>query len=153
MNYTPSWITDQMDNKSLSHTKWKCQYHIVFIPKYRKKQLYGRLKEDVREVITILCKYKDVEIVEGAVCPDHVHLCVSIPPKLSVSQFMGYLKGKSALMIFDKHPELGSKFNKSFWARGYYVATVGNITEDAIKKYIQEQSEESRKEDNPGAAF
>ena len=84
---------------------------------------------------------------------DHVHLCVCIPPKLSVSQFMGYLKGKSALMIYDKHPELGSKFNKSFWARGYYVATVGNITEDAIKKYIQEQSEESRKEDTPGAAF
>ncbi len=86
-------------------------------------------------------------------CPDHVHLCVSIPPKLSVSQFMGYLKGKSALMIYDKHPELGSKYNKSFWARGYYVATIGNITEEAIKKYIQEQSEESRKEDNPGAAF
>ena len=142
-----------MDSKSISHTKWKCQYHIVFIPKYRKKQLYGRLKEDVREVISVLCKYKDVEIVEGAVCQDHVHLCVCIPPKLSVSQFMGYLKGKSALMIFDKHPELGSKFNKSFWARGYYVATVGNITEDAIKKYIQEQSEGSRKEDNPGAAF
>ena len=142
-----------MDSKSISHTKWKCQYHIVFIPKYRKKQLYGRLKEDVREVISVLCKYKDVEIVEGAVCPDHVHLCVCIPPKLSVSQFMGYLKGKSALMIFDKHPELGSKFNKSFWARGYYVATVGNITEDAIKKYIQEQSKESQKEDAPGAAF
>ena len=133
--------------------KWKCRYYIVFIPKYRKKQLYGRLKEDVREVISVLCKYKDVEIVEGAVCPDHVHLCVCIPPKLSVSQFMGYLKGKSALMIFDKHPEFGSKFNKSFWARGYYVATVGNITEDAIKKYIQEQSEESRKEDAPGTAF
>ncbi len=142
-----------MDSKSLSHTKWKCQYHIVFIPKYRKKQLYGRLREDVREVIATLCRYKNVEIVEGAVCLDHVHLCVSIPPKLSVSQFMGYLKGKSALMIYDKHPELGSKFNKSFWARGYYVATVGNITEEAIKKYIQEQSEESRKEDSPGAAF
>ena len=142
-----------MDSKSLSHTKWKCQYHIVFIPKYRKKQLYGRLREEVREVIKVLCKYKDVEIVDGAVCSDHVHLCVCIPPKLSVSQFMGYLKGKSALMLFDKHPELGSKFNKSFWARGYYVATVGNITEDAIKKYIREQSEESRKEDTPGAAF
>ena len=142
-----------MDSKSLSHTKWKCQYHIVFIPKYREKQLYGRLREDVREVITILCKYKDVEIVDGAVCSDYLHLCMCIPPKLSVSQFMGYLKGKSALMIFDKHPELGSKFNKSFWARGYYVATVGNITEDAIKKYISEQSEESRKEDAPGAAF
>ena len=115
--------------------------------------MYGRLKEDVREVIKVLCEYKDVEIVEGAVCPDHVHLCVCIPPKLSVSQFMGYLKGKSALMIFDKHPELGSKYNKSFWARGYYVATVGNITEEAIKKYIQEQSEESRKEDTSRAAF
>ena len=142
-----------MDNKSLSHTKWKCQYHIVFIPKYRKKQLYGRLKEDVREIISTLCKYKDVEIVEGAVCPDHVHICVSIPPKLSVSSFMGYLKGKSTLMIYDRHPELQSKWSKALWARGYYVATVGNITETAIKKYIQEQSEESRKEDSEGASF
>ena len=142
-----------MNNKSLSHTKWKCQYHIVFIPKYRKKQLYGRLKEDVREIISTLCKYKDVEIVEGAVCPDHVHICVSIPPKLSVSSFMGYLKGKSTLMIYDRHPELQSKWSKAFWARGYYVATVGNITEAAIKKYIQEQSEESRKEDSEGASF
>ena len=142
-----------MDNKSLSHTKWKCQYHIVFIPKYRKKQLYGRLKEDVREIISTLCKYKDVEIVEGAVCPDHVHICVSIPPKLSISSFMGYLKGKSTLMIYDRHPELQSKWSKAFWARGYYVATVGNITEAAIKKYIQEQLEESRKEDSEGASF
>ena len=142
-----------MDNKSLSHIKWKCQYHIVFIPKYRKKQLYGRLKEDVREIISTLCKYKDVEIVEGAVCPDHIHICVSIPPKLSVSSFMGYLKGKSTLMIYDRHPELQSKWSKAFWARGYYVATVGNITEAAIKKYIQEQSEESRKEDSEGASF
>ena len=142
-----------MDNKSLSHTKWKCQYHIVFIPKYRKKQLYGRLKEDVREIISTLCKYKDVEIVEGAVCPDHIHICVSIPPKLSVSSFMGYLKGKSTLMIYDRHPELQSKWSKAFWARGYYVATVGNITETAIKNYIQEQSEESRKEDSEGASF
>ena len=142
-----------MDNKSLSHTKWKCQYHIVFIPKYRKKQLYGRLKEDVREIISTLCKYKDVEIVEGAVCPDHIHICVSIPPKLSVSSFMGYLKGKSTLMIYDRHPELQSKWSKAFWARGYYVATVGNITEASIKKYIQEQSEESRKEDSEGASF
>ena len=142
-----------MDNKSLSHTKWKCQYHIVFIPKYRKKQLYGRLKEDVREIISTLGKYKGVEIVEGAVCPDHVHICVSIPPKLSISSFMGYLKGKSTLMIYDRHPELQSKWSKAFWARGYYVATVGNITEAAIKKYIQEQSEESRKEDSEGASF
>ena len=133
--------------------KWKCQYHIVFIPKYRKKQLYGRLREDVRDIIKILCQYKKVEIVEGAVCADHVHLCVCIPPKISVSDFMGYLKGKSTLMIYDKHPELQSKWSKAFWARGYYVATVGNITEDAIKKYIQEQSEESRKEESDGAAL
>jgi len=98
--------------------KWKCQYHIVFIPKYRKKQLYGRLREDVRDIIKILCQYKKVEIVEGAVCADHVHLCVCIPPKISVSDFMGYLKGKSALMIYDKHPELQSKWSKAFWARG-----------------------------------
>ena len=121
--------------------------------KISEKQLYGRLKEDVREIISTLCKYKDVEIVEGAVCPDHVHICVSIPPKLSVSSFMGYLKGKSTLMIYDRHPELQSKWSKAFWARGYYVATVGNITEAAIKKYIQEQSEESRKEDSEGASF
>ena len=142
-----------MDSKSLSHTKWKCQYHIVFIPKYRKKQLYGRLREDVRDVIKTLCQNKGVEIVEGAVCVDHVHLCVCIPPKMSVSSFTGYLKGKSTLMIYDKHPELQSKWSKAFWARGYYVATVGNLTEEAIKKYIQEQSEESRKEDSEGAAF
>ena len=142
-----------MDSKSLSHTKWKCQYHIVFIPKYRKKQLYGRLREDVSDVIKTLCQNKGVEIVEGAVCVDHVHLCVCIPPKMSVSSFMGYLKGKSTLMIYDKHPELQSKWSKAFWARGYYVATVGNLTEEAIKKYIQEQSEESRKEDSEGAAF
>ena len=107
--------------------------------------MYGRLREDVRDVLKILCEYKKVEIVEGAVCSDYVHLCVCIPPKMSVSQFVGYLKGKSALMIYDKHPELGSKRNKSFWARGYYVATVGNLTEEGIKKYIQEQSEESKR--------
>jgi putative transposase len=88
-----------------------------------------------------------VDIIEGAVCADHIHLCVNIPPKLSVSEFVGYLKGKSALMIFDKHPELGSKWDRSFWARGYYVATVGNITEEAIKRYIKEQQEESKQED------
>ena len=136
-----------MDSSSLSHTKWKCQYHIVFIPKYRRKVMYGKIKVDVREILRKLCEYKGVTIVEGAVCSDHVHICVSIPPKLSVSQFVGYLKGKSALMIFDKHPEFGSKWTKAFWARGYYVSTVGNITEDAIKKYIQEQQEEAKKEE------
>ena len=136
------------DDSSLSHTRWKCQYHIVFIPKYRKKVLYGKVREDIREIITMLCKYKNIEIVSGAVCIDHVHLCVSIPPKMKVSDFMGYLKGKSTLMIYDRHPELGNKWDKAFWARGYYVATIGNVTEDAIKKYIEEQSEESRKEDS-----
>ena len=136
-----------MDESSLSHTRWKCQYHIVFIPKYRRKKMYGRVKNDMREILKTLCGYKRVEIVEGAVCKDHVHLCLSIPPKLSVSEFMGYLKGKSALMIFDKHPDMGSKWNRHFWARGYYVCTIGNITEDAIKNYIKEQQESDRKED------
>jgi putative transposase len=136
-----------MNSSSLSHTKWKCQYHIVFIPKYRRKVLYGQVKADIREIIKKLCEYKKVEIIEGAVCIDHVHICVSIAPKISVSEFVGYLKGKSALMIFDKHPEQSSKWSRSFWARGYYVSTVGDNTEEAIKGYIQEQQEEARKEE------
>ena len=142
-----------MDKKSLPHTAWKCQYYIVFIPKYKKKKLYGQVRADIRDIIKTLCSYKNVEIVEGAVCVDHIHLCVSIPPKLSVSSFMGYLKGRSTLMIYNRHPELQSKWNKAFWARGYYVATIGNLTEEAIKKYIQEQTKESRKEERDGAAF
>ena len=130
-----------MDNKSLSHTRWKCQYHIVFIPKYRKKVLYGRIRRDVREIIA------------GAVCIDHVHLSVAIPPKLRVSDFMGYLKGKSTLMIYDRHPELQSKWDKAFWARGYYVETIGNITDEAVQKYIKEQAEESRREDSSSTAL
>lgn len=136
-----------MNSSSLSHIRWKCQYHIVFIPKYRRKVLFGQVRADIREIIKKLCEYKNIEIVEGAVCSDHVHLCVSIPPKESVSDFVGYLKVKSALMIFDKHPELTTKWTKSFWARGYYVSTVGNVTEDAIKKYIQEQQEEAKIEE------
>jgi len=136
-----------MDDSSLAHTRWKCQYHIVFIPKYRRKILYGRIKEDVREILRKLCEYKKVEIVEGAVCVDHVHLCVSIPPKLSVSDFMGYLKGKSALMIFDKYPEMGTKWDRSFWARGYYVTTVGEVNEEVVRNYIVQQQEESYKEE------
>ena len=101
-----------MDNRSLSHTRWKCQYHIVFIPKYRKRILYGRLREDVKEIISTLCKYRKVDIIAGAVCKDHVHLSVAIPPKESISDFMGYLKGKSTLMIYDRHPELQSKWDK-----------------------------------------
>ena len=131
-----------MDDQSLSHTRWKCQYHIVFIPKYRRKVMYGKVRGDIREIIKILCRYKKVEIVVGAVCLDHVHICVSIPPKIAISEFMGYLKGKSALMIFDKHPELGNKFERDFWARGYYVSTIGNVDEATIKNYIKEQEEE-----------
>ena len=143
----------QMDNQSLSHCRWKCQYHIVFIPKYRKRVLYGNLAGDIRDIIKTLCRYKGVEIIAGAVCQDHVHLCVAIPPKYSISRFVGYLKGKSTLMIYDRYPNLQSKWDKAFWARGYYVATVGNITEEAIKKYTKEQSEASRKEDSKGSAF
>ncbi len=136
-----------MDNYSLSHTKWSCQYHIVFISKYRKKIMYGKVKIDMREIIKTLCKYKKVEIIEGAVCEDHVHLCISVPPKISISDFVGYLKGKSALMIHDRHPELASKWNRAFWARGYYVTTIGNVNKETIKKYIREQEEETKKED------
>ena len=135
-----------MDDNSLAHTRWKCQYHIVFIPKYRKKVLFGKIKAEVQDIIRTLCRYNKVDIVSGAVCSDHIHLCLSIPPKLSVSEFMGYLKGKSALMIYDRHPELGNKWGRSFWARGYYVSTIGNVDEETIKKYIKEQEEESYNE-------
>ena len=125
----------------------------MFIPKYRKKILYGKILYDVREILETLCKYKQVDIIAGAVCIDHVHLSVAIPPKLSVSQFMGYLKGKSTLMIYDRHPELQSKWNKAFLARGYYVETIGNVTDEAVQKYIKEQAEESMKEDSRGTAL
>lgn len=132
---------DFMANKvnSLSHTKWVCKYHIVFTPKYRRKIIYNQYKESIRDIIKQLCAYKGVEILEGHLMPDHVHMLVSIPPKLSVSQFMGYLKGKSSLMIFDKHANLKYKFgNRHFCAEGYYVSTVG-LNEATIKRYIQEQ--------------
>ena len=122
-------------NYSLAHTKWMCKYHIVFTPKYRRKEIYGQYREDLKQIIKLLCKYKGVEIIEG----DHVHLLVAIPPRMSVSSFMGYLKGKSALMMFDRHENLNYKYgNRHFWAEGYYVSTVG-LNEAAIKKYIQEQ--------------
>lgn len=127
--------------------RYKCQYHIVFIPKYRKRILYGKIKADVRDIIKRLCDYRKIEIVEGAVCADHVHLCLSIPPSEKVCDVVAYIKGKSALMIHDRYPETVNGWSKSFWARGYYVATVGNITEEAVKKYIQEQKEESKRED------
>ena len=136
-----------MDKSSLAHARWECQYHIVFIPKYRRKVMYGKVRDDVREIIRTLCRYRKVEIVAGAVCIDHVHLCVKIPPKMSVSDFVGFLKGKSALMIFDKHAEMGSKWDRSFWARGYYVKTIGSVDEETVKRYIVKQIEESQKED------
>jgi putative transposase len=135
-----------MGNAIVSHTKWNCIYHIVFIPKYRRKVLYGKVRRDVHETIRKLCDYKQIEIVEGAVSIDHVHICVKIPPKMSVATFMGYLKGKSALMIFDLHPEM-KHGNRHFWARGYYVDTVGR-NEEQIRKYIKDQEETDRMEDN-----
>ena len=124
---------------SLAHTRWNCKYHIVFAPKYRRQAIYGQIRADIGSILRKLCEYKGVEIIEAETCPDHIHMLVSIPPKYSVSQFMGYLKGKSALMIFDKHANLKYKFgNRHFWAEGYYVSTVG-LNEATIKKYIQEQ--------------
>ena len=130
-----------MANKtnSLSHTKWTCKYHIVFTPKYRRKVIYNQYKKSIKEILIQLCKYKGVEIIEGKLMPNHIHMLVSIPPKMSVSSFMGYLKGKSALMIFDKHANLKYKFgNRHFWSEGYYVSIVG-LNEATIQKYIQEQ--------------
>ncbi len=126
-------------DKSLAHTKWMCKYHIVFTPKYRRQVIYKRIKSDITKIIKDLCKYKGVEIIEGHAMPDHIHLLLSIPPKMSVSSFMGYLKGKSAMMIFDRHANLKYKFgNRHFWATGYYVSTVG-LNEATIAKYVREQ--------------
>lgn len=125
--------------QSLAHTKWLCKYHIVFSPKYRRKIIFANIRESIGEILKDLCKYKGVEIIEGHLMPDHVHMLVSIPPKISVSSFMGYLKGKSSLMIFDKHANLKYKFgNRKFWAEGYFVSTVG-LNEVTVKKYIQQQ--------------
>ena len=124
---------------SLAHTKWVCKYHIVFTPKYRRKIIYYELREDIQKIIKDLCKWKDVEIIEGHMMPDHIHLLVEIPPKMSVSQFMGYLKGKSAVMIFNGHANLKYKFgNRNFWATGYYVSMVG-LNTVTIQNYISER--------------
>lgn len=126
-------------NYSLAHTKWMCKYHIVFTSKYRRKAICGQYREDLKDIIKTLCKYKGVEIIEGHMMIDHVHILVAIPPRLSVASFMGYLKGKSALMMFDRHANLKYKYgNRHFWAEGYYVSTVG-LNEETIRKYIQEQ--------------
>ena len=126
-------------HNSLSHTKWLCKYHIVFTPKYRRKIEFNQYKRDIVNIIQRLCKYKGIEIIEGHIMPDHIHLLLSIPPKYSVSSIMGYLKGKSSLMIFDMHSNLKYKYgNRKFWAEGYYVSTVG-LNESTIRKYIREQ--------------
>ena len=135
-----------MANKanSLAHTKWMCKYHIIFTPKYRRKVIYNQYRKDLGEILRELCRYKHVEIIEGHLMRDHVHMLVMIPPSLSVSAFMGYLKGKSALMMFDRHANLKYKYgNRQFWCRGYYVDTVGKNTK-AIDAYISNQLKEDR---------
>jgi putative transposase len=130
------------DINSLAHTKWNCKYHIVFAPKYRRQAIFGVIKRDIGEILRKLCEYKEVEIIEANACKDHIHMLVSIPPKLSVSDFVGYLKGKSSLMIFDRHANLKYKYgNRHFWCRGFYVDTVGRnkkVIEEYIKKQLQE---------------
>ena len=131
-----------MDTESLAHTKWNCNYHIVFAPKYRRQVIYGKLKKDIGKILRDLCARKGVEIIEAELCNDHVHMLVKIPPKMSISSFMGYLKGKSTLMIFERHANLKYKYGqRKFWCRGYYVDTVGKnkkVIEEYIKNQIQE---------------
>ena len=135
------------DIASLSHSKWRRQYHIVFAPKYRRQEIYGKIKEDIGKILRKLCKQKGVEIIEAELCPDHIHMLVSITPKLSVSSFVGYLKGKSSLMIFDRHANLKYKYgNRHFWCRGYYVDTVGR-NKNAIAEYIRNQLQEDIADD------
>lgn len=136
---------EEMD--SLAHTRWNCKYHIVFAPKYRRQVIYGQIKADIGNILRKLCEYKGIEIIEAEACPDHIHMLVSIPPKYSVSQVMGYLKGKSSLMIFDRHANLKYKYgNRQFWCKGYYVDTVGR-NKKAIAEYIRNQLQEDKMTD------
>ena len=131
-----------MDTNSLSHTTWECKYHLVFAPKYRRQVIFGKIKVDVGKILRELCDRKGIEIIEAECCKDHVHMLVRIPPKFSVSEIMGYLKGKSSLIIFDRHANLKYKYgNRHFWCRGYYVDTVGKNTKK-IKEYIRNQLQE-----------
>ena len=128
-----------MDTNSLSHTKWNCKYHVVFAPKYRRQVIYGKLRLEIGKILRQLCAYKGVEIIEAEACPDHIHMLISIPPKISVSSFMGYLKGKSSLMYFDKFANLQYRYgNRRFWWEGFYVDTV-NKNKKAIEEYIKHQ--------------
>ena len=137
----------KLDTESLAHTKWNCKYHIVFAPKYRRQIIYGKIKKDIGMMLRKLCEYKEVDIIEAEACKDHIHMLVSIPPKYSVSQIMGYLKGKSSLMIFEKYANLKYKYgNRHFWCRGYYVDTVGR-NKKAISEYIRNQLRQDQEED------
>ena len=130
------------DVKSLSHSKWRCKYHIVFAPKYRRQVIYRQLKQDIGKILRDLCERKKIDIIEAECCPNHIHMLVELPPYMSVAGFMGYLKSKSSLMIFDRHAILKYKYgNRHFWCRGYYVDTVGKY-ENAIKEYIRNQLQE-----------
>lgn len=134
----------EKDIDSLKHTTWRCQYHIVFAPKYRRMVVYGQIKQDIGQILRRLCEQKGIEIIEAQAYPDHIHMLLSIPPKYSVSQIMGYLKGKSSLMIFDRHANLKYKYgDRHFWARGYYVDTVGR-NKKQIQEYIKHQLEEDQ---------
>ncbi len=137
----------EKDINSLEHTRWRCQYHVVFAPKYRRMAIYGQIRTDIGTILRKLCDQKGIEIIEAEACPNHIHMLISIPPKYSVAQIMGYLKGKSSLMIFDRHANLKYKYgNRHFWARGYYVDTVGR-NKKAIEEYIRRQLEEDEQMD------
>ena len=130
------------DINSLAHSKWNCKYHIVFAPKYRRQEIYGKIYKDIGQILRKLCEQKKVEIIEAEACKDHIHMLVCIPPSMSVASFVGYLKGKSSLMIFDRHANLKYKYgNRHFWCRGYYVDTVGK-NKKAIEEYIRNQLQE-----------
>ena len=132
----------KLDTSSLAHTTWNCKYHIVFAPKYRRQVIYGKIKVDIGNMLRKLCEYKGVEIIEAEACPDHIHMLISVPPKYSVAQIVGYLKGKSSLMIFEKYANMKYKYgNRHFWCRGYYVDTVGK-NKKAIGEYIRKQLQE-----------
>ena len=136
-----------IDNNSLAHTRCNCKYHIVFAPKYRRQAIYGKIRVDIGKILRMLCQRKGVEIIEAECCPDHVHMLVAIPPKYSVSSIVGYLKGKSSLMIFDRHANLKYKYgNRHFWCRGYYVDSVGK-NQKQIEEYVRNQLQEDIMED------
>ena len=134
----------KLDTDSLAHTKWNCKYHIVFAPKYRRQIIYGKIKADIGKMLRKLCEYKQIEILEAEACKDYIHMLISVPPKYSISQIMGYLKGKSSLMIFEKYANLKYKYgNRHFWCRGFYVDTVGR-NKKAIAEYIRNQLQEDK---------